>query len=340
MTQRNPAISGTAGFLGLLCTLSQVPAQLDRKSTTSAIEAAGGEVSLQYLPVGLPARPIEDHQSVGNVWSMSDREAAVLETDVALVAGKVLIPPGRHRLSTWFKAKGDWRLLVFSSGENYKRGTPYRSIRLGRKNLDRASQLLRLELVSRRDIVHLHVFAGTTRLRATFKPLPVIRHKGELGGAPAEFEFYAYPAEFRLQQRLRNLELIPFGRVRQVGKYGASYDLSCKSDGKGIFVMGKSTSLRDHRKLLEKGLAALREHPGDKALKADVVELRQAVSAQSRLHTSVMVPGSVEKVQKRAGKLRVSPILDSDGNAFELSFGIRKARFVLNPGDFQKLKWR
>ena len=53
-----------------------------------------------------------------------------------------------------------------------------------------------------------------------------------------------------------------------------------------------------------------------------------------------MVPGEVEKVKTRAASLVVKPVLDSDGTSFELSFGIRKAKFTLNESQFRKLQWK
>ena len=85
---------------------------------------------------------------------------------------------------------------------------------------------------------------------------------------------------------------------------------------------------------------ALRADPGNERLKKDVTALQSAVARQTELSGNVMVPGEVEKVKKRAGALGVKPVLGSDGTSFELSFGIRKAKFKLNPGQFKKLKWR
>ena len=283
------------------------------KGTTSSLEIAGGKVAVHYYPVALPANSLEEEQGFGTVWSMSDREAAVLETEVALMAGRVLIPPGKHRLSTWFKKRGVWELLVFQGSKNYKSGTPYKSLKLQLRHLKKpASELLKIEVVESRGVVRLQLFAGTTRLRVTLEPLEV----------------------------LRNLELIQFGRVRTAGEFGALYDISCKTDGNGIFVICASKSLRQHRELLAVKHKALLANPADAKLKSKVVALQEAVRVQSRMQTNVMVPGEVKKVEKRAKHLRVKPVLDSNGTSFELSFGIRKAKFTLNESQFKKLQWK
>jgi hypothetical protein len=311
------------------------------KGTTSSLEIAGGKVAVHYYPVALPANSLEEEQGFGTVWSMSDREAAVLETEVALMAGRVLIPPGKHRLSTWFKKRGVWELLVFQGSKNYKSGTPYKSLKLQLRHLKKpASELLKIEVVESRGVVRLQLFAGTTRLRVTLEPLEVLRHKGTLAGQEADYEFYKYHADYRIQGRLRNLELIQFGRVRTAGEFGALYDISCKTDGNGIFVICASKSLRQHRELLAVKHKALLANPADAKLKSKVVALQEAVRVQSRMQTNVMVPGEVKKVEKRAKHLRVKPVLDSNGTSFELSFGIRKAKFTLNESQFKKLQWK
>ena len=105
--------------------------------------------------------------------------------------------------------------MVFQGPKNFKSGTPYKSVNLQIRDLEKPeSEMLKIEVVESRRVIRLNLYGGTTRLRVTLEPLQVVEHEGTLAGQPATFEFYEYQADFRVQGRLRNLELVHFGRVR------------------------------------------------------------------------------------------------------------------------------
>ena len=122
-------------------------------------------------------------------------------------------------------------------------------------------------------------------------------------------------------------------RVRSVvADMMASSTFSGARQGKGMSVVCRSKTLTENRELLATVHDRARAAPDDKALQAELESLQTAVAAQMRLQSNIHVPGVVERIGKRAEHLHVKPVLDSDGNSFELSFGVRKAKFTLNDG--------
>ncbi len=69
-------------------------------------------------------------------------------------------------------------------------------------------------------------------------------------------EFYAWPAVPAVQNRLRNLEPVPFGRLREKSPFGMVYDLSVtRSIGVGVLQWGLGALLMWGLKLI--GIGAL-----------------------------------------------------------------------------------
>jgi len=343
-----PTLSGQAGAAG-----SKIPTP-----TGAEIQCAGGNVAVRYFPLQLGRRTLESSQERGTVWSMSDREAAVLETSVALVAdGHKLIPPGRYRMSTWFEKRGVWHLLVFSKGKNYRSGTPYTDVALRLDGLDRPVETLKIDLKMQGSTLDLSLWAGGSRLRATFVPLAVQRQKTLVVGHPATYEFYGWPAAPEIQARIRAFEPIQFGRLRHDMPFGVVYEVSCRSDGKGVFIDAKTRTLRDNRDLLAETTRQLSKAGENAKLARRIDLLRKAITVQEALQTNVMIAGDTVTKQPRIPNLRVQAIevppkaetpigAKNPGKAvvpirgFVLGYGLRRVHFSVSDDSFKRLRWR
>ncbi|MCA8956817.1 MAG: hypothetical protein KDC87_12140 [Planctomycetes bacterium] len=320
-----------------------VAAQVGKES---AVEVAGGRVAIHYRPVAVRSSSLERLQAPGHVWSLGVDQAAELSTDVALYGGKVLIPPGRHRLSTWFRKRGDWRLLVFDAARSatYRAGTPYRDFALRHRESENTSELLRFEITAdtqgQPHRVRLKIIAGKSVLQLRLIALPVDRFPGQIEGVPATYEFYRWPAQGFVQGPLRSYEVLPVGRLHTSGEFGTVYDLTCQHDGKGIMMLFRSSSLRNHEELLVKASTELRKRPSDEALRNRIGALQKALEVQRQLQTDVLVPCPVTMRKDRAAQLVVTPKLGSDGPTFEMAFGLRTAVFPVHGARFRRIAWR
>lgn len=345
--------------------------------TRTSVEIAGGTVTASYTPMRLGTRSLESTQDRGTVWSMSQHEAAVFETSVALLSGKALIPPGRYRMSTWYQKRGVWHLLIFRKGKNYRSGTEYIDVPIRIDALDQPIETLEIVVRDVGGIVELALRGGRSHLRTLLVPLRVDRQKTKVLGHPATYEFYSWPATPELQTRIRAFEPIQFGRMRHDMPFGVVYDLSCRSDGKGVFINATSNTLRENRELL---VATVRQLQAS-GEKPDLVRreglLRQAIGVQEAMLTNVMIaadtitmrPRIPRLIAKPYGKIAPSkarpeadplsdPKLDpkaktdpkAKGQAvkkftgpirgFVLGFGFRRVEFPIHDENYKRLSWK
>lgn len=327
------ALAALTGLATLLTGQSSPP----ESQAEAAI--AGGKVGVHHYPVALRPASLESIQRRGTVWSMGDREAARLTTTVALLSGKTLIPPGSYRMSTWFKRRGQWRLLIFSRGKNYRSGTPYFEVPLRIRELEQPSPTVRLAAEARGETLRLELFGGTSRLRAEVRALPVSRHDGTIAGRPAVYEFYGWPAVAEVHQRLRNLEPVQFGRIRDSARFGILYELTCRNDGKAVFVDAKSSTLRDNRTLLRETIKRRQDAADDRTLAKRQADLERAIAIQVKLQPNVIVAASVLIEPTKAPTLAVQ-FTEAKSRDFELLFGMRRVTFSITDAQFKRLSWK
>jgi len=306
----------------------------------------------------MEARSLESIQARGTVWSIGARQAATLDTTVALVAGgQTLIPPGQYRMSSWYKKRGEWSLLIFTQGKNYASGTPYIEVPLRHQQTAEATLMLRMKLSASPGAVELSVLAGRSQLALVLMPLAVQRNPAVVLGHPATYEFYSWPATPDIQARIRAFHPIVFGRLRHSMPFGAVYDLTCRSDGKGVFIDAKSHSLRDNQRLLDE---AQRRQPGPGEASEHAARLKHlsaAVTLQKTMQPNVMIAADTLTQRARMPHLRVTPLRNqapSDspppaGDAprdppgirgFTLDYGQRRVTFHITDPSFLKLRWR
>lgn len=328
--------------------LAALPLPAQSRATAEAT-LPGGKVTLDYLTGNLQGRSAEKDLQPGTVWRMAvGGEAPLLRTEVPLMVGGVVLPPGAHRLSARYVGPDTWHLVVFRGAALHESGmkadeTPFQFSKSGK-----AEEQLKISLAAKDQNLEVQVAWGESALRANLTGLGVSKVESTLAGKPAVYEFFQVPATPDTQERLKAGQEVRVGAVRT--KDGGELAIVGQREERGVKLVFRNDALKEAQAEIASATAMrnrlegmLEQAPEERRerLKGRIDQLaRQVEAAQKRLAAAqglpaeVAVAGKVEMREERSTGLLVRPLDAKAGVSLAMDFGQRSATFQWSDADF------
>lgn len=347
-----------------LCFLAGLAAQSQERLTVGT-NVDGGKVSVSYTSTTLRGRSIEKDLKKGDVWRMSAGAAAELITEVPLMAGTLVIAPGRHRLSARYLGDRRFTLMVFRGPRVFTRGTPYRELPLRihdeQRSRDQLAFGVRLDKEEGpKGEVRFRTWWGKHSLNWNLGVLGMRKSKWTLAGKPATLTFFELPRNKNIVDQVKAGIRVPFGILEQENKEGREgncirYDLFGVNTRKGYYVECRNFTVPDMRLHIEAQEAAASRiekliragaEKGETArveeFRKQLASLRDAIAASKEtLEGAENLPRKVRiQCQMKANPepsegLRVETgDAENDKIRIVLNFGLRTAVCILDPKEF------
>jgi hypothetical protein len=294
----------------LVLALADHPAAQQQERMTVGVKVPGGKVSVSYTSTTLRGRAINKDLKAGDVWRMSAGPAAELITEVPLIAGTLVIAPGRHRLSARYLGNQHFRLLLFRGPPVFAKGTPYRELPLRFHEEERSRDQLSFRLQFDKEEgtkgeVRFRTYWGKHSLNFNLQVLPMSKTRWTLAGKPATLTFFELPRNEKIVDDVKAGIRVHFGMLVQDDK-SIRYDLFGVNTRRGYYVECRNFTVPDTRLHIEAQEATaariekLIETGAEKGDAARVAEFRKRLaSLREAIATSKEVLDEAENLPRK-----------------------------------------
>jgi len=353
MTRLSPSL-----IISLVLAASLAAQQQDRLNI--GVKVPGGKVSVSYTSTTVRGRTIDKDLKAGDVWRMSSGAAAELITEVPLIAGTMVIAPGKHRLSARYLGARRFTLMLFRGPRVFTKGTPYREFPLRlhdeERSRDQLSFRVRLDTEEGpKGEVRFRTYWGKHSLNFNLQVLPMRKIKWTLADKPATLTFFELPRNKKIVDQVKAGLRVPIGILHQDGN-AIRYDLFGVNTRKGYYVECRNFTVPDTRlhieaqeataarieKLIEAGaekgdatrVADFRKRLT--SLKEAIANAKEMLDEAENLPRKVRIQCQLQRNPDPSQGLRVEAgDAKNDKIRILLNFGMRTAVCTLDPKEFR-----
>jgi len=340
----------------LLSSLTPVIAAQER--TVSTTKLGSGTVTLDYAPTDLKGRTPDKDLKAGELFRMSANEAAQLTSDVPLLFGSTVLPPGKHRLSARHDGKGKWEAIAFTGASIYADGLPHVVLPVKFAEEKEGPETLTVNASTDAgggDTGTVKLLWGKFSLTLAPRALATTKVAGSIGGQPADFEFYGVPSTRDTHRCIQRGDMLRVGTAKQSGAAGLTFGIygqRADTQSNAVNLVFVNEVLQAGKSAVEantKTIAMVEEHIGQapeeratrmktyiEGLKKQNAEWQAKIAAAEKLPPKVEIKGDVQTGQKASSSLMVTSEKAEGGVTVKLALGQGAATFKVTEASFAK----
>jgi len=316
---------------------------------SSSIDLNGGKVTVNYSVPRAQGRGPKDVPA-GTAWRMGAGDSTQLKTEVPLMIGGLMIPPGERRLAARHAEEGKWKLVVFTGGTLFNDNLPHEEVPIQFKEETEAQEEMKITLTKEGEKGRFLLRFGTFSLGFDFDALSRTKIDADLGGKKVVFDMYGIPSTPETHGKVSGGEALTIGQlhvgdaalnlVHQVDQNrqpALTFRNDGLKDGRMTLTGLKQSKERregqleraseDRREMLERMLKETNER---------IAKVEAQVKAAEGLPDKIVVTGKAEPAASKAEVLRAQVAPGDGGLTLTIHFGVRNATFTIDPKAFQK----